>query len=1017
MKQISSRNAGARTTGAWVAAVIAVTVLVCAGCESPASSGSGDTPAAFTGLTANGSATETTTKLTLTFDKDITGLTAADITLTAGTTLVVKGALAKLSGTGLYELAVSGIRASGQITVTADKDGYAISPASRNVEVFYYAAPATVTVAFSSVAANGSATVTTTKLTLTFDKDIAGLAAADITLTAGSTGTAKGALTKAAGTGVYELAVSGITSGGQITVAAAKSGYSFTPGSRNVTVFYYAASATTAAAFSSVAANGSATETTTKLTLTFDKDIAGLAAGDIILSPGSTGAAKGALTKAAGTGVYELAVSGITSGGQAMVTVTKSGYSFTPGSRNVTVYYVAPVITYTVTANGNANTTTTALTLAFSADPGSLAIGNITLGGNASKGSAALTGSGTTRTLSSVTVSASGNATVSISRTGIESVSKTVQVFKEEAIIDPNPYGLVVKWYITQEYANAESAFPGALAYEFTADGRILVLGTALFTYTATNNAITVRTSGITMGTASYAIDGTELTLSNTGTSGLAAGTYYKKGDGGITYTVTANGNANTTTTALTFAFSADPGSLTINDITLSGNASKGSATLTGSGTTRTLALITVSASGSATVSISRTGIESGSKTVQVYKEGDGGGVESVSFTDLTANGSTSETTTILTLTFDKDITGLSADDIILTGGSTGAVKGTLTKLAGTGVYELAVNGISAVGTVSIDISKNGYTITPSSRNVMVLYYNPPITATFSSLTANGSATETTTKLTLTFDKNITGLSEADITLTNGSTNAVKGTLTKLAGTGVYELAVSGIITGGMVSVSVVKDGYIISPVSRDISIFYAVSMTFTGLTANGSATVTTTHLTLTFDQIISGLSANDITLSGLSGITKGALDGSGSSYTLGVSGFNAGGELMVAISKDGYAISPAYRNVNLYKAPDTGIGIGSASVKLYLDSVTNPLQEKGSTSITKGNGVFTVSLADGSYSGIIWYVNGDIAAQGASVTSINLSKRTTRTFMVTVEAIPSGGAKNTGTHTFVVVE
>lgn len=98
-----------------------------------------------------------------------------------------------------------------------------------------------VTTAFSTLTANGSATETTTALTLTFDKAIEGLAAADITLAVGETGAIKGALT-AKTNGVYELVVNDIVKGGDITVAVAKAGYTITPASKTVTVNYKAAS-------------------------------------------------------------------------------------------------------------------------------------------------------------------------------------------------------------------------------------------------------------------------------------------------------------------------------------------------------------------------------------------------------------------------------------------------------------------------------------------------------------------------------------------------------------------------------------------------------------------------------------------------------------------------------------------------------------------------------------------------------------------------------------------------------
>jgi hypothetical protein len=90
-------------------------------------------------------------------------------------------------------------------------------------------------VVFQLLTQNGSSSVATTKLTLTFDKDIADLSAADITFTAGTTGASKGSLTKA-GTGVYELAVSGVTTSGYVTVAVEKTGFTITDGPKSVTV-------------------------------------------------------------------------------------------------------------------------------------------------------------------------------------------------------------------------------------------------------------------------------------------------------------------------------------------------------------------------------------------------------------------------------------------------------------------------------------------------------------------------------------------------------------------------------------------------------------------------------------------------------------------------------------------------------------------------------------------------------------------------------------------------------------
>jgi hypothetical protein len=147
------------------------------------------------------------------------------------------------------------------------------------------------------------------------------------------------------------------------------------------------------------------------------------------------------------------------------------------------------------------------------------------------------------------------------------------------------------------------------------------------------------------------------------------------------------------------------------------------------------------------------------------------------------------------------------------------------------------------------------------------------------------------------------------------------------------------------------------------------IAVTFSSVTADGSATQTTTQLTLTFSQAITGLSASNITLSGVTGVTKGTLSGSGPAYTLSISGLTAGGTLDVAVAKSGYTISGSPQSVTIFLTdfvytetanaititkyqgaggdviipeqingkPVTAIGTGNAFVSSSITSVTIP--------------------------------------------------------------------------------
>jgi hypothetical protein len=379
----------------------------------------------FTGLSADGVAGKTTTEtLTLTFDKDISGLAASDIKINANGTGATGGDLTKVDGaTGKYTLAVSGISAPGEITVTPVKQGYIFTPKSRPEQV-HYVNPVTL----NSVSANGAANTTaTTTLTLTFNKAVAGLTDSNITLNAGTTGAQKGTLS---GSGTsWTLGVSGITADGEVTVSVSSqpTGYNIT-GSASTTVY----NGITAATLNSVTADGALNTTaTTKLTLIFSRDITGLSEGHILLNAGTTGAQKETLSKAGGTGKYELAVSGITADGQVTVSVESqpTGYNIT-GSDSTTVYKGATAATMTVTPNGNSTTRTTALTLSFSPGIANLADGEITIEpGSTGASKSALSVSTTSYTLWLSGIKASGSITVSVGKSGYSVASKTVTVY------------------------------------------------------------------------------------------------------------------------------------------------------------------------------------------------------------------------------------------------------------------------------------------------------------------------------------------------------------------------------------------------------------------------------------------------------------------------------------------------------------------------------------------------------------------------------------------------------------
>jgi len=242
----------------------------------------------------------------------------------------------------------------------------------------------------------------------------------------------------------------------------------------------------------------------------------------------------------------------------------------------------------------------------------------------------------------------------------------------------------------------------------------------------------------------------------------------------------------------------------------------------------------------------------------------------------------------------------------------------------------------------------------------------------------------------------ISGTAEVGQTLTaNTGSLGGSGTIsyqwkrgTVNTGTNSDTYTVQSVDAGFTITVTVSRAGYIgtvtsqaIGPVKNPVNI----PVTFIGLTANGGEMQTSTQLTLTFSQVITGLTANDITLSGVLGITKGTLNGPGPAYTLGISGFTAGGNLNVAVAGPaGYDISGSPRSVGISYVIPTG----NATVTLTFAQIADIPDISGpNISRSASPPQATITLADpGQYGEIKWYITGTNITGTGSPIVVNLT-------------------------------
>jgi hypothetical protein len=127
----------------------------------------------------------------------------------------------------------------------------------------------------------------------------------------------------------------------------------------------------------------------------------------------------------------------------------------------------------------------------------------------------------------------------------------------------------------------------------------------------------------------------------------------------------------------------------------------------------------------------------------------------------------------------------------------------------GTNTNTYTVQAADVGGTITVTVTRDGYVgVVTSSPTAAV----PALTSvTLSSVTADGSSTQTTTVLTLSFSPAITNLTASDITLTHSVSGQsfVKGVPTASGSS--YTLPISGFTSGGILSVAVAKPGYTIN--------------------------------------------------------------------------------------------------------------------------------------------------------------------------------------------------------------
>ena len=232
--------------------------------------------------------------------------------------------------------------------------------------------------------------------------------------------------------------------------------------------------------------------------------------------------------------------------------------------------------------------------------------------------------------------------------------------------------------------------------------------------------------------------------------------------------------------------------------------------------------------------------------------------------------------TTALNFTFLAPVSGLTSADIAITNGTGSVTTGTLTGSAKNWSLPVTVN---TPGTINVSITKPGIDSSTKTTGVGHITY-----------TAAPDSSLNTLNINFTFSVPVSGLTSADIAITNGTGSVTTGTITGSDKNWSLPVTVN---TPGTISVSITKPG--IDSGTKTVSV---AQVTYT---AEPDSSLNTLNINFTFSVPVSGLTSADIAITnGTGGVTKGTLSGSAKNWTLPIT-VHTEGTADISITKAGF--------------------------------------------------------------------------------------------------------------------
>ncbi len=267
------------------------------------------------------------------------------------------------------------------------------------------------------------------------------------------------------------------------------------------------------------------------------------------------------------------------------------------------------------------------------------------------------------------------------------------------------------------------------------------------------------------------------------------------------------------------------------------------------------------------------------------------------------------------TVTFSEPVTGFGSADVALSG-TAGVAGATRTITGGPTIYNVAVSGITSDGTViatvpaggAIDAGGNTNLASTSTDNTVTFDTTGPTVTIDQAAGQLDPTTDTSVDFTVVFGEPVTGFSAADVTI---SGTAAAGTALAVTGTGpTYTVTVSNVTSDGTITAAVIAGA------AQDASGNTSVASTSTddtvtrdtvrpSVTINKAAgqldptAGSTMSFTVVFSSAVTGFTASDVVRAGTATGGTISVTGSGSIYTVTVTGITTDGTVILTVPVD----------------------------------------------------------------------------------------------------------------------